>query len=219
MRIRTAFVNALLVTALWAQSVSGHAWMMDPVPRSGGGVGSGNASTLSPCGHQAGFIPSGTTWVADTNVTVTYKRANAGGATGPTVTFRMNVDVGGSINPSNSDFTALNSVLLADNVVLDTSSSLPQEHTFFFPDLGVANNTMAVLQFHHRPTSGGNWYDCAWVNLAYPPPPPPPPSPPPPNLLGFYSQKCPNFFPPHPHHIPHSITITNPPPPSPQDHC
>lgn len=150
----------------------GHGWMLDPVPRSGGGAGSGNASTQGPCGKtgsSSGPNSPSAEWLTGDSVTVQYKRANNHGVTGQTVTFTMSLTAGAKTNPSTADFNNNNGVIVADNVVMDTTVSGAQQTSFVVPDFNLTADAVAVVQFHWTPTSGGNWYDCAWVQIRAPP--------------------------------------------------
>ncbi|KNC52990.1 uncharacterized protein AMSG_09166 [Thecamonas trahens ATCC 50062] len=149
---------------------NGHGWMMDPVPRSGGGQGSGNASTSGPCG-KAGSVTPVATWTTGQTVVVQYKRANNHGDTSNAVDFTLSLPAGGKTNPQPADFEANGDDIIEviSKALMDVTVSTAQSASFVVPDFNLSADATAALQFHWTPTSGASWYDCAWVTITAPP--------------------------------------------------
>eukprot|EP01139_Manchomonas_bermudensis_P014430 Amastigsp_a508481_1324.p2 type:complete len:401 gc:universal Amastigsp_a508481_1324:35-1237(+) len=167
----TSFVLLAIVLCNYLQSVAGHGWMVSPQPRSGGGTGSGNASTTGPCGGGAGVTTVTATWTIGQTVSASYMRANAHGATANNVYLTLAVPA--NLNtPTATDFTDPNRrVVVANGATMDVTIATPQSTSFTVPNTGPFNPAnwttegTAVLQFNWQPTSGGNWYDCAYITV------------------------------------------------------
>lgn len=164
---------AVLLCALLVVQVASHGWMMQPVPRSGGGTGTGNAATTSPCG-KTGPTTSVATYAGGDMVELGYARANAHGNTGYTVKFKMTFE-NAEAEPTQAQFDAgyLLTMGEADHQTCDTHGGAG---TCAEMDVNIngMQTTMvqmpyqagrAVIQFHWMPTSGGSWYDCAYVTM------------------------------------------------------
>lgn len=155
-------LTIILVHRATLIGVHGHGWMMSPVPRSGGGAGTGNASTGGPCG-KAGPTTVTATWVRGTAVNIQYARANSHGNTGNTVTLILSYNAS-TTTPTTNHFLAANgAIVLASAATMNVGISGPQGPTITLPN----NLTLgtAVLQFRWNPTSGGSWFDCAYVQV------------------------------------------------------
>lgn len=155
-------LSLILLHRATLTGVLGHGWMMTPVPRSGGGTGTGNASTGAPCG-KTGPSTVAATWVRGTNVVVEYARANSHGNTGNTVTLILSYNAS-TTTPTAAHFDSTKgAIVLAAAATMNVNINGPQQTTLTLP----SNMTLgtAVLQFRWNPTSGGSWYDCAYVQI------------------------------------------------------
>jgi len=149
-------------------TVASHGWMQDPVPRSGGGAGSGNASTRGPCGKAAldPNNPTANLQQGDT-LKVGYSRVNAHGPSGNNVQLTL---VMGNLNPTQADFNAAaNTVndLTRDGLGrMNTDTTAIQYHEVV---LNPAETGLGTLQFRWN-AQGSTWYDCATVKVDAPAP-------------------------------------------------
>jgi len=144
--------------------VSGHGWMVSPGPRSAGGtinLGSGNAATTSPCGGGSG-TPISLTVGAGDSVTLSYARANTHGNTGQTVNFYIQWLPTLTSTLAFPTPPSATTDILVQGATMDVSVSGPQSVQAKIP---VGKSGYAAIQFHWMPTSGGDWWDCAFVNV------------------------------------------------------
>jgi len=144
--------------------VSGHGWMVFPLPRSAGGqpnLGSGNANTNAPCGGGSGTPISGIYGAGD-YITVSYARANSHGNTGATVNLYIEYLPTLSTTPTFPAPPSATTAVLVAGATMDVTISTPQSTKVQLP---VGRSGFAVIQFHWMPTTGGDWWDCAFVNI------------------------------------------------------
>lgn len=155
--------------ASMAVAANAHGWLMSPVPRSGGGTGSGNASTRRPCGRDGDI--ERTSVVAGQPFEVLYKRANNHGASGPNVDFTLSFPAATAAGgPTEEHFEegAEGRHALASGLPMDVTDSSPQSAMVTVP---AGESGEAVLQFKWQPrnaqggNAGGAWYDCAYLTV------------------------------------------------------
>jgi len=135
--------------------------MVSPIPRSGGGTGSGNAATTNPCGKGSGTGALQGTFQAGANIPVSYMRANGhGNPSAYSVAFYW-------CAPAANCLTATSNwiqVTPTTPPLLDGSVSGVQSGTIQLPSAAVdAGNTM--LRYVATLGDGGKWYDCAMVKV------------------------------------------------------
>jgi len=149
--------------------VIGHGWLMTPTPRSGGGTGSGNASTSSPCGKAGpttivGRYPVGST------LNTEYKAVNGhGGPCTNCVTFTLSYTAATATTPAASDFTGANGIVLSTAGAMDPNTGTVETLPLTLPTTA----GKAVLQFMWQAKDGSKWFDCAYIQID----PPTAPSP------------------------------------------
>lgn len=163
MKIATVLFAFLLISTEMLRHADAHGWMVDPVPRSGGGTGTANASTGAPCG-KTGPTTITASWTTNSSITVGYMNANGHGATGNTVTlsFQYKTNFPNYNAPTTADFTTAIDLTSGGKGLMDTTKNTVQNHKITAPvALGEG-----ILQFKWEATDGSRWYDCAYVEIA-----------------------------------------------------
>jgi len=154
MKVAAFLVLSLLVSMEFIRVADAHGWMVDPVPQSGGGTGTANASGSSPCG-KSGPNTIVATWAVGDNVTISYMNANNHGQSGYTVSLTLFAGT----TPSAASVAA-NGILMGTGY-MNTAVNTVQSKVVTVPNLPGS----AVVQFHWAATDGSNWYDCAYVSV------------------------------------------------------